>query len=107
MGALQQQSKRYSATDTDTATATATAADRDTVTYTGRRYKSRADSSTPASITNKSMMPRRSILILALGSLLNLLLLLVSSADATPVFVDNPSLAQCKYSEWAAESLAT
>jgi len=105
MGALQQQSKRYSATDTDTAVSTS--ADRDTVTDTGRRYKSRADSSTPASITNRSRMPRRSILILALGSLLNLLLLLASSADASPVFVDNPSLAQCKYSDWAAESLAT
>ncbi|KAH8297404.1 hypothetical protein KR044_011413 [Drosophila immigrans] len=82
MGAFRQQSKNSTETDT--------------VTDTEGRYKSRADSSAPAStsITNRrSSMPLRSILILALGSLLKLLLL-ITSADASPVFVDNPSLAQ-------------
>ncbi|KAH8369697.1 hypothetical protein KR093_000640, partial [Drosophila rubida] len=69
----------------------------DTATDTESRYKSRADSSsTPASTTpanRSSSMPKRSILLLALGSLLTLLLL-ATSAFASPVFVDNPSLAQ-------------
>lgn len=87
MGALQQQhmNREDTATHTDTDTAT------NTETATNAVSTSRAEASRSRS------MPVRSILILALCSLLLQLLLPVT--EASPVFVDNPSLAQCKYSD--------
>lgn len=85
MGALQQQhmNREDTATHTDTDTDTAT----NTETATNAVSTSRAEASRSRS------MPVRSILILALCSLL------LPATEASPVFVDNPSLAQCKYSD--------
>lgn len=57
----------------------------DTYTYTAAKYRS--------AISRTSKMPRPSLL-LSLVALCSLLLLTI---DASPVFVDNPSLAQCKF----------
>lgn len=85
MGALQQQhmNREDTATHKDTDTDTAT----NTETATNAVSTSRAEASRSRS------MPVRSILILALCSLL------LPATEASPVFVDNPSLAQCKYSD--------
>lgn len=68
--------------------------DKDTNTQT--ESISRADSSTPASNNDrKSSRNMHQWSILILSSLL--LLQLLPATVASPVFVDNPSLAQCKY----------
>jgi len=71
--------------------------DTDTYTYTAARAVEASDLSPPrksrASAITPVKMPRPSLVfsLLTLGSLLLL------TIDASPVFVDNPSLAQCKY----------
>lgn len=77
---------------------------------------SRADSSTPASNNDRRNNRNRNMhqwSILILGSLLLQLLQLLPVTVASPVFVDNPSLAQCKYSrlwnqsKWTLDSFTT
>lgn len=88
--------------------------DKDTNTQT--ESISRADSSTPAANNDRRNNSNRNMQqwsILILGSLLLQLLQLLPATVASPVFVDNPSLAQCKYarlwnqSKWTLDSFTT
>lgn len=85
-------------------------------TNTKRASISRADSSTPAANNDRRNNSNRKMhqwSILILGSLLLQLLQLLPATVASPVFVDNPSLAQCKYarlwnqSKWTLDSSTT
>lgn len=66
----------------------------DTYSYTAAASELRPKSRAATSQHTPSRMPRPS-LVLSLLTVASLLLL--PTIDATPVFVDNPSLAQCKW----------